>query len=231
MDDLIPMIPDNDLTINGLDITLTRECVQLINDELNLTFTCNASIQDIYDAFKQGIDELTYADTKYSKYETLRSLMMQYDNIGQQIWSVALKKTHLIIENEDETAYALEQAKQLLDDDAAMQCVSIFDEWRIDVDYKAGDRLRYMNKLYKVLQDHHSQIDWTPDKAVSLFVNIADPADPWPEWVRPTMAEDAYPMGAQVTHNGKKYISQIDANTTEPGTDERWWKEVTEEES
>ena len=231
MDDLIPMIPDNDLTINGLDITLTRECVQLINDELNLTFTCNASIQDIYDAFKQGIDELTYADTKYSKYETLRSLMMQYDNIGQQIWSVALKKTHLIIENEDETAYALEQAKQLLDDDAAMQCVSIFDEWRIDVDYKAGDRLRYMNKLYKVLQNHHSQIDWTPDKAVSLFVDIADPADPWPEWVRPTMAEDAYPMGAQVTHNGKKYISQIDANTTEPGTDERWWKEVTEEES
>lgn len=92
MDDLIPMIPDNDLTINGLDITLTRECVQLINDELNLTFTCNASIQDIYDAFEQGIDEITYADTKYTKFETLRSLMMQYDNIGQQIWSVALKK-------------------------------------------------------------------------------------------------------------------------------------------
>lgn len=97
----------------------------------------------------------------------------------------------------------MEQAKQLLDDDAAMQCVSIFDEWRIDVDYKAGDRIRYMNKLYKVLQDHHSQIDWTPDKAVSLFVDIADPADPWPEWVRPTMAEDAYVLGAQVTHNGK----------------------------
>ena len=45
-----------------------------------------------------------------------------------------------------------------------------------------------------------------------------------------TNAEDAYPMGAKVTHNGERYISQIDANTTEPGTDERWWKKVEETE-
>jgi len=36
---------------------------------------------------------------------------------------------------------------------------------------------------------------------------------------------DAYAKGAKVSHNGKRYVSQIDANTTEPGTDERWWKE------
>lgn len=35
---------------------------------------------------------------------------------------------------------------------------------------------------------------------------------------------------SKVTHNGERYISQIDANTTEPGTDERWWKKVEETE-
>ena len=39
----------------------------------------------------------------------------------------------------------------------------------------------------------------------------------WPEWVQPTGAHDAYAKGSQVTHNGEKYVSQIDANVWEPG--------------
>lgn len=54
------------------------------------------------------------------------------------------------------------------------------------------------------------------------------PEDEYPEWVQPTGAHDAYSLGAKVSHNGKKWISQIAANTTEPGTDERYWKEYTE---
>ena len=39
----------------------------------------------------------------------------------------------------------------------------------------------------------------------------------WPEWVQPTGAHDAYSKGSQVTHNGERYVSQIDANVWEPG--------------
>ena len=39
----------------------------------------------------------------------------------------------------------------------------------------------------------------------------------WPEWVRPTGAHNAYTKGSQVTHNGKRYVSKIDANVWEPG--------------
>lgn len=39
----------------------------------------------------------------------------------------------------------------------------------------------------------------------------------WPEWVRPTGAHNAYAKGSQVTHNGEKYVSKIDANVWEPG--------------
>lgn len=54
------------------------------------------------------------------------------------------------------------------------------------------------------------------------------PSEEYPEWVQPTGAHDAYSIGAKVSHNGKKWISQIAANTTEPGADERYWKEYTE---
>lgn len=39
----------------------------------------------------------------------------------------------------------------------------------------------------------------------------------WPEWVQPTGAHDAYAKGSQVTHNGERYVSQINANVWEPG--------------
>lgn len=52
------------------------------------------------------------------------------------------------------------------------------------------------------------------------------PSEEYPEWVQPTGAHDAYAQGAEVSHDGKRYISQIPNNTTEPGTDERWWKGV-----
>lgn len=226
-----PVEPVLDIVVNGIEIKLINERIQLINDELHITFTCDKTIQEIYEAFNQGISEIEYDGTVYTEYETLKTFNMKYDNIGQQIYSASLQKTHLVIENEEETKFALEMAKETLSDEDALRCISIFDQWMLDMDYKKDQRIRYNNVLYKILLDHKSSKEWTPDIAHSLYVNIADPFDPWPEWVRPTMAEDAYPMGAQVTHNGKNYISQIDANTTEPGTDERWWKEVTEEES
>ena len=51
----------------------------------------------------------------------------------------------------------------------------------------------------------------------------------WPEWVQPTGAHDAYAKGSQVTHNGEKYVSQIDANVWEPGvlgSDFLWTKQA-----
>ena len=39
----------------------------------------------------------------------------------------------------------------------------------------------------------------------------------WPEWVQPTGAHNAYAKGSQVTHNGERYVSKINANVWEPG--------------
>lgn len=106
-------------------------------------------------------------------------------------------------------------AKSLSDDDA-FYGVELFDAWKSGKEYKKDDRIRYGNVLYKVLQDHTSQADWTPDKAVSLYVAVPDPAIEYPDWVQPTGAHDAYNKGDKVSHLGKHWVSDIDSNVYEP---------------
>lgn len=51
----------------------------------------------------------------------------------------------------------------------------------------------------------------------------------WPEWAQPTGAHDAYAKGSQVTHNGERYVSQINANVWEPGvfgSESLWTKQA-----
>ena len=52
---------------------------------------------------------------------------------------------------------------------------------------------------------------------MSLWVSISDPAEEWPEWSQPLGEHDAYSKGAKVSHNGKHWISDLDANVWEPG--------------
>lgn len=49
--------------------------------------------------------------------------------------------------------------------------------------------------------------------------------DEWPEFVRPTGAHDAYPMGAKITYKGKRYVSLVDANCWPPDEYPQGWQE------
>lgn len=104
-----------------------------------------------------------------------------------------------------------------LDDRSASEVPELFPAWQADTAYAAGDRRRYGDTLYKCLIAHTSQSDWTPDVSPSLWARTDDPGEEWPEWVQPTGATDAYPMGAKVSHKGKHWISILDHNPYEPG--------------
>ena len=111
------------------------------------------------------------------------------------------------------------------DDEEAYYYPEFFAAWNGDgYNYKAGDRVKYGDDLYKCLQDHTSQDDWKPDVAVSLWVKIDDPAVEWPEWYQPTGAQDAYHFGDKVSHNEKHWMSTVDNNVWEPGV--YGWEEV-----
>ena len=92
----------------------------------------------------------------------------------------------------------------------------LFPMWALK-DYAIGDRVQYEGNLYKCLQAHTAQADWTPDVAVSLWVRVDDPSIEWPDWIQPVGAQDAYAKGAKVSHNDKHWISDVDSNVWEPG--------------
>lgn len=121
----------------------------------------------------------------------------------------------------------IRQAAESIPDKDALDGVELFPAWEAGRACVSGERLRYHGALYRVLQDHTAQADWTPDAAPSLFVRVAEPGT-IPEWVQPLGAEDAYNKGDQVRHAGKVWESLVDANVWEPGAagTETLWKET-----
>lgn len=117
------------------------------------------------------------------------------------------------------------QSEQLTDEEA-LGVAALYPTWasKIGKQVSIGERLWYDGKLYKVIQAHTIQNDWTPDTAVSLFtdVSIAE----WPEFVQPTGAQDAYMIGDKVTFNGEHYESLIDNNTWSPADYPSGWNKV-----
>lgn len=112
----------------------------------------------------------------------------------------------------------IEKASASLDDSDAFYAPELFPAWKSNKhSYKSGDRVHFDENLYKCIQNHTSQEDWAPDVAVSLWIEIPDPAEEWPEWNQPAGAHDAYQTGDKVSHEDKHWISDIDANVYEPG--------------
>ena len=116
----------------------------------------------------------------------------------------------------------IEQLAITLDDATALTGIELFPTWGL-ISYSIGDRVQYNGTLYKCIQAHTAQSDWTPDTTPALWTVVT--VEEWPEWVQPAGAHDAYAKDSKVTHNGKKWISSYDANVWEPGV--YGWEEQT----
>lgn len=113
-----------------------------------------------------------------------------------------------------------------IDDVTAGEHTALFTRWEYPVRYEQGQLRQYGGKLYRCLQGHTSQEDWTPEAAASLWANVSDPAEEWPAWSQPVGAHDAYDRGARVSHANKRWTSSVDANVWEPGV-YGWTEEST----
>ena len=122
-----------------------------------------------------------------------------------------------------EVRAAMDAAGAQLDDAAALDAMAIYPAWEIGAAYATNDRIRYGANLYKCVQAHTSQSDWTPDAVPALWVKVS--VEEWPEFVQPTGAHDAYNTGDKVTYNGKRYVSLIDANVYSPDDYPAGWEE------
>ena len=131
---------------------------------------------------------------------------------------------------------ALQLFANSLDDEKAMEVAYVYDPWAVGKAYAVGEFVTYGKnsvgdpQLYKVVQAHTSQADWTPNVAPGLFVAIGLDENGYPVWSQPTGAHDAYNTGDIVDYNGTLYRSLIDGNVYSPDAYPAGW-EIYEEET
>lgn len=132
-----------------------------------------------------------------------------------------------IIERARALRAVVEQNAEAMTDTEALETPELFPNWHGDgVDYVTGQRMRFGGVLYKVLTDHTSQEEWTPEASPSLFAKVLIPdPDVIPEWEQPD-STNPYMTGDKVTHNGQTWVSTVDNNVWEPGA--YGWEAVAE---
>lgn len=113
-------------------------------------------------------------------------------------------------------------ARLTVDDETALTGKELYPVWSSGISVSVNDRYQYNDKLYKCVQAHTTQADWTPNSTPALWVEVS--LDEFPEWKQPAGAHDAYAKGDKVKHNGKKWESTADANVWEPGV--YGWSEI-----
>ena len=120
-----------------------------------------------------------------------------------------------------------------LSDEQAMEVATMYDPWCADKTYTTGEFITYGTnavgdpQLYKVVQNHTSQLDWLPDQTASLYSPIGLDDSGYPVWSQPTGAHDAYNSGDIVNYNGVLYESLIDGNVYSPDAYPAGWTEVS----
>ena len=79
------------------------------------------------------------------------------------------------------TAYAMraviEDRVTALDDETAVTVPSLFTPWTVGEAVEVGDRRYYAPRLYKAVQAHTTQADWTPDVTPALWAVVGDPGE------------------------------------------------------
>ena len=129
---------------------------------------------------------------------------------------------------------ALQMFAATLSEEKAMEIAYVYDPWAIGKSYSVGDYLTYGEndvgdpQLYKVVQAHTSQADWTPDVTASLYDAIGLDNSGYPVWSQPTEAHDAYNAGDVVNYNGVLYKSLINGNVYSPDSYSAGWEEYAE---
>lgn len=121
----------------------------------------------------------------------------------------------------------IEKAAVSLPDEDAVDAVELFPAWQTGTAYVLDERIRYGEKLYRCVQAHTSQADWTPPNTPALWTEVAKPGE-IPVWKQPTGAQDAYRIGDKVWYperNTTVYVCTVDYNVYAP--DVYGWEAAT----
>ena len=100
----------------------------------------------------------------------------------------------------------LKAARLTADDNTALTGIELYPVWAVGIVVAKDSRYQYNGKLYKCIQPHTTQADWTPDITPALWTvidvthagTIDDPI--------PAVAGMEYTKGLYYTENGVIYL-------------------------
>ena len=115
------------------------------------------------------------------------------------------------------------QAEELTDEEA-LEVAAIYPAWadQIGKQVAAGVRLWYDGHLYRVIQPHIPQADWTPDITPALYTEVS--VVEWPEIPENIPSTAPWMSGDKGTWKGQHYICQLDNCTWNPDQYPAAWK-------
>ncbi len=192
--------PSKDIQIGNVSITLCNELIQLINDQLQVTFSSEAGMESILDAFSAN-EGISYGDDTYTGYTEVKKFGFEIDNEDRLIYQITLEQLPESPITDDQ-GYAIQYAIENMPDSDALNCRSIFGNWEDIQDgseIKQGERLNYNGGLWKCAKTHNKQSDWYPGADPTLFEQLD--ADE-----HAGTLEDPIPVPDSVTTSGFTYI-------------------------
>ena len=212
IDGVIKYAPTNYLTENG---------------KMILNFNTNTEVM-LENGFKEIINVVPSYDAN-TQVVTMDSYTEEDTTITVN-YVVTAKPLTKEEQLENQRNLALTLFAETLSDAQALQVPMLFDDFDGNgVAYEVGKRVLYNDILYKVIQAHTSQAEWTPVAAPSLFAKVINETidGSIPEFEQPG-STNPYMKGDKVIFNGKVYESLIDNNVYSPEAYPAGWKEITE---
>lgn len=210
---------------------MTIQCFEFEGEKLNIRTletpeTFKANFIDPLKTRKMTFVDDNETETVVEGYTELYSLEVYTGQIyGINMYKPAETPEAQTQAYADAITLAKIQAKTV-DDETAVLVPNLFDIWSDSKHYEKDERVTYNGTLYKCLQAHDAQADWTPTDAPSLWAKVLPgQSGEIGEWEQPG-STNGYKTGDKVTHNGKTWESTADNNVWEPGAVGAPWKEV-----
>ena len=99
-----------------------------------------------------------------------------------------------------------EKIVSTFDDENAVKVIDLYPVWKESIAVAVGERYQYEGRLYKVVQAHTTQADWTPDITPSLWSVIDVEHAGTLEDPIPAVASMEYIKGKYYIENGTIYL-------------------------
>lgn len=99
-----------------------------------------------------------------------------------------------------------EKIVSTFDDENAVKVIDFYPAWKESIAVAVGERYQYKGRLYKVVQAHTTQADWTPDITPALWTVIDVEHTGTLEDPIPAVASMEYVKGKYYIENGTIYL-------------------------